>query len=75
MAKFYNTFDDIKDNKYDGMIITGAPVEHLEFEQVDYWEELCMIMEWSKKMFTPPFIFAGVLRQGFTIITVLRNIR
>ena len=37
MAKFYNTFDDIKDNKYDGMIITGAPVEHLEFEQVDYW--------------------------------------
>ena len=49
MAKFYNTFDDIKDNKYDGMIITGAPVEHLEFEQVDYWEELCMIMEWSKK--------------------------
>lgn len=49
MAKFYNTFDDIKDNKYDGMIITGAPVEHLEFEQVDYWDELCMIMEWSKK--------------------------
>ena len=49
MAKFYNTFDDIKDNKYDGMIITGAPVEQLEFEQVDYWEELCMIMEWSKK--------------------------
>ena len=49
MAKFYNTFDDIKDNKYDGMIITGAPVEHLEFEEVDYWDELCMIMEWSKK--------------------------
>lgn len=49
MAKFYNTFDDIKNNKYDGMIITGAPVEHLEFEQVDYWDELCMIMEWSKK--------------------------
>ena len=49
MAKFYNTFDDIKDNKYDGMIITGAPVEQLEFEQVDYWDELCMIMEWSKK--------------------------
>lgn len=49
MAKFYNTFDDIKDNKYDGMIITGAPVEQLEFEEVDYWDELCMIMEWSKK--------------------------
>lgn len=49
MAKFYNTFDDIKDNKYDGMIITGAPVEQMEFEEVDYWNELCMIMEWSKK--------------------------
>lgn len=49
MAKFYNTFDDIKDNKYDGMIITGAPVEQMEFEKVDYWDELCMIMEWSKK--------------------------
>lgn len=49
MAKFYSTFDDIKDNKYDGMIITGAPVEQLEFEEVDYWDELCMIMEWSKR--------------------------
>ena len=49
MDKFYYTIDQIKDNKYDGMIITGAPVEHLEFEQVDYWEELCTIMEWSKK--------------------------
>lgn len=49
LAKFYNTFDEIKRNKYDGMIITGAPVEHLEFEDVDYWEELCSIMEWSKR--------------------------
>ncbi len=49
MAKFYNTFDEVKDNKYDGMIITGAPVEQLEFEEVDYWDELCMIMEWSKR--------------------------
>lgn len=48
MDKFYYTFDDIKNNKYDGMIITGAPVEHLEFEDVDYWDELCTIMEWSK---------------------------
>lgn len=48
MQKFYSTFDHIKDNKYDGMIITGAPVEHLAFEEVDYWEELCTIMEWSK---------------------------
>lgn len=48
MLAFYQTFDDIKDNKYDGMIITGAPVEDMEFEEVDYWEELCKIMEWSK---------------------------
>ncbi len=49
MDKFYYTFDQIVDNRYDGMIITGAPVEHLEFEDVDYWDELCDIMEWSKK--------------------------
>lgn len=49
LDKFYYTFNEIKNNRYDGMIITGAPVEHLEFEQVDYWEELCEIMEWSKK--------------------------
>lgn len=48
MLAFYQSFDDIKDNKYDGMIITGAPVEDMEFEEVDYWEELCKIMEWSK---------------------------
>lgn len=48
MDKFYFTYDEIKDNRYDGMIITGAPVEHLEFEEVDYWNELCQIMEWSK---------------------------
>ncbi|MDE5974655.1 MAG: homoserine O-succinyltransferase [Eubacterium sp.] len=48
MQKFYSTFDNIKNNKYDGMIITGAPVEHLAFDEVDYWDELCMIMEWSK---------------------------
>ncbi len=49
MLKFYKTFDEICDQKYDGMIVTGAPVENLEFEQVDYWEELCTIFEWSKK--------------------------
>lgn len=48
MDKFYYTFSQIKEKKYDGMIITGAPVEHLEFEEVDYWDELCQIMEWSK---------------------------
>lgn len=45
---FYKTFNDIKDCKFDGMIITGAPVEQMAFEDVDYWDELCEIMEWSK---------------------------
>ena len=48
LLTFYKTFDDIRDQKYDGFIITGAPVERLEFEAVDYWPELCEIMEWSK---------------------------
>ncbi len=48
LGKFYQTFDQIKDQKFDGMIITGAPVEKLAFEQVEYWDELCQIMEWSK---------------------------
>lgn len=45
---FYSTFSDIKDRRYDGMIITGAPVEDLDFEAVNYWEELTEIMEWTK---------------------------
>lgn len=49
LNKFYHTFSELKGNQYDGMIITGAPVEQLEFEEVDYWRELCKIMEWSKK--------------------------
>ena len=48
MFKFYKTFDQVKTENFDGMIITGAPVEQLEFEQVDYWQELCAIMEWGK---------------------------
>ncbi|QHS23726.1 homoserine O-succinyltransferase [Virgibacillus sp. MSP4-1] len=48
LNQFYNTFDNIKDKKFDGMIITGAPIEQMPFEEVDYWEELTEIMEWSK---------------------------
>jgi len=48
LLKFYKTFDEIKARNFDGMIITGAPVEQMPFEEVDYWEELCEIMEWSK---------------------------
>jgi homoserine O-succinyltransferase len=49
---FYTTFDKVKDRRFDGMIITGAPIEHLSFEEVDYWDELAEIMEWTKKNVT-----------------------
>lgn len=49
LLKFYKTFDEVKDQRFDGLVITGAPVEHLPFEDVDYWEELCAVMRWSKR--------------------------
>ena len=48
LLTFYKSFDELKHRKFDGMVITGAPVENLAFEDVDYWDELCQIMEWSK---------------------------
>ena len=48
LNQFYKTFDELKNNKYDGLIITGAPVEQIPFEEVDYWKELCEIMDWSR---------------------------
>ena len=48
LESFYTTFEKVRDRRFDGMIITGAPVENMEFQQVDYWDELCEIMEWSK---------------------------
>ena len=48
MLAFYQEFDNVRSQNFDGLIITGAPVEHLPFEEVDYWQELCEIMEWSK---------------------------
>ena len=48
LLNFYKSFDELKHRKFDGMVITGAPVELMEFEEVDYWPELCEIMEWSK---------------------------
>ena len=55
MLSFYKTFYDVRDQHFDGMVITGAPVEQMEFEQVDYWDELCAIMEWSKTHVTSTF--------------------
>ena len=48
LVKFYTTFDEIRNNRYDGMIITGSPVEQIEFEEVDYWDELCEILDWTR---------------------------
>ena len=48
LLNFYKSFDELKHRKFDGMVITGAPVENMPFEEVDYWPELCKIMEWSK---------------------------
>ena len=52
LNQFYQTFDEIKNEYYDGLIITGAPVELMEYEEVDYWREICELMEWSKKHVT-----------------------
>ena len=52
LNRFYQYFDDIKYRKFDGMIITGAPIEHLEFEEVDFWEEFKMILDWAEKNVT-----------------------
>jgi len=55
LHKFYYTFEELKGRKFDGLIITGAPVEKLEYEEVDYWPELCQIMAWSKTNVTSTF--------------------
>ena len=55
LNRFYNTFDELKEHKFDGMIITGAPVEQIPFEEVDYWMELCEIMDWTKTHVTSTF--------------------
>lgn len=64
LETFYKTFDDIKDRKFDGMIITGAPVEHLEFEDVNYWEELKQIMAWSVDHVTSTFHICWAAQAG-----------
>lgn len=55
MLAFYKTFDEVRDNTYDGMVITGAPVEKMPFEEVEYWDELCTIFEWTKTHVTSTF--------------------
>ena len=55
LNQFYNTFEQLKERRFDGMIITGAPVEKMHYEEVDYWPELCAVMEWSKTNVTSTF--------------------
>ncbi len=64
LKTFYKTFEDIKKKKYDGMIITGAPVEHLDFEEVDYWEELKEIMDFSDKNVTSTLFICWGAQAG-----------
>jgi homoserine O-succinyltransferase len=61
---FYKTFDDISVHKYDGLIITGAPIEHLEFEQVDYWEEMVRLMDWAEHHVTSTMFICWASQAG-----------
>lgn len=64
LSAFYKEFSDIKDSKFDGMIITGAPVENMDFEKVDYWTELSEIMEWSKTHVTSTLHICWAAQAG-----------
>lgn len=65
LNRFYCTFDDIKEEKFDGMIITGAPVEDITFEEVDYWDEICMIMDWAETHVTSTLHICWGAQAGF----------
>ena len=72
LLTFYRHFDDIKDEKFDGLIITGAPVETLEFHEVDYWDELIRVMEWSKtNVFSTFHICWGAPQQIWNVENTL----
>uniref|UniRef100_UPI004056E12E homoserine O-acetyltransferase MetA n=1 Tax=Acetatifactor sp. TaxID=1872090 RepID=UPI004056E12E len=65
LNKFYITLDDIRDRKFDGMIITGAPVEDISFEEVDYWEETCEIMDWAETHVTSTLYICWAAQAAF----------
>ncbi len=64
LAEFYKNFEDIKGNNYDGMIVTGAPVELLDFEEVTYWKELTGIFDWAKKHVTSTLYICWAAQAG-----------
>lgn len=65
LNKFYITLDDVRDKKFDGMIITGAPVEDISFEEVDYWEETCEIFDWAESHVTSTFYICWAAQAAF----------
>lgn len=68
MQEFYKDFDEMADDFYDGMIVTGAPVEQMPFEEVSYWEEITQIFSWARYAGLPPrSISAGRRKRGYTI--------
>ena len=75
MLEFYKSFDVVSRSNYDGMIVTGAPVELLPFEEVKYWKELQCIFDWAQTHVTSTFISAGQRRPVYTISTGYLNIR
>lgn len=65
LNKFYTTLDEIRDRKYDGMIVTGAPVEDIRFEEVDYWQEICEIFDWAETHVTSTLHICWAAQAGF----------
>ena len=74
LKQFYYTFDQIKDRRYDGMIITGAPLDYVPYEETAYWDEVCKIMEWTKTHVHCHSICVGELMPDSTITTALKNL-
>lgn len=72
MEAFYRTFDEVKDRKFDGLLITGAPIEHLPFEEVTYWQELCEIMEWTQTNVHSTF---GICWGGMAMINHFHGVK
>ncbi len=72
MAEFYQPFQDVKDQKYDGLIITGAPIEHLPFEEVTYWDELTEVMDWTQTNVHSTF---GVCWGGMAMINHFHGVK
>src|SRR5690606_34755172 len=72
---FYKNFDEVADQFYDGLIVTGAPVEMLDFEEVNYWEEMVKIMDWARTHVHHRFTFAGLNKLHYTISMVWRRCR